>query len=126
MIYQIRNPMTNELTYFDEATSSTAKADADALLLQIRHDFLSYQSPRFAINKVVVEGNNTTWMNADLENDPEDGEYQVLNHEVGTYQKCTSLSEAKAVNAQIQNAFLTLCGLDNPVELDKMPEVKTK
>ena len=124
MIYQVRNPITNELTYFDEATSGTARADADALLLQIRRDFLIQQSPRFAINKVVVEGNNTTWMNADLENDPEDGEYQVLNHETGTYQKCTSLSEAKSLNTQIQNAFLTLCGLDNPVELDKMPETK--
>ena len=124
MIYQVRNPITNELTYFDEATSGTARADADALLLQIRRDFLLYQSPRFAINKVVVEGNNTTWMNADLENDPEDGEYQVLNHMTGTYQKCTSLSEAKSLNTQIQNAFLTLCGLDNPVELDKMPETK--
>lgn len=96
------------------------------MLLQIRRDFLIQQSPRFAINKVVVEGNNTTWMNADLENDPEDGEYQVLNHITGTYQKCNSLSEAKALNTQIQNEFLTQCGLDNPVELDKMPETKTK
>ena len=78
------------------------------------------------INKIIVEGNNTTWMNADLENDPEEGEYQVLNHEIGKYQKCTSLSEAKTVNTQIQNAFLTLCGLDDPVELDKMPEEKNK
>jgi len=122
MIYQVRNPITNEKTYFDENTSITAKADADSLLLQIRQDFLLRESPRFAVNKILVEGNDTTWMNADLYNDPEEGEYQVLNHEVGTYQKCNSLSEAKSVNTQIQNAFLTLCGLDNPVELDKMPE----
>ena len=77
MIYQVRNPITNEKTYFDENISSTAKADADALLLQIRQDFLLRESPRFAINKVVVEGNDTTWMNADLDNDPEEGECLV-------------------------------------------------
>jgi hypothetical protein len=121
MIYKITNPITYESTYFNEATSSTAKDDADTLLLQIRSEFLTRESSRFAINKIVVEGLNTTWMNADLENDPEDGEYQVLNHENGTYQKCSSLSEASAVNTKMQNDFLTSFGLDNPVELEEMP-----
>ena len=122
MIYLVKNPAKQEKTYFDEATSSTAKADADALLLTVRQEVLEKEAYRFSINKETVVGNDTMWSAADLENDPEVYDYLVFNQKTGTYQKCTTLSEAKALNIQMQTEFLTNSGLDAPEELEKIPE----
>ena len=110
MIYQV-NGYNVEPTYFDEATNSNAKMDADAFLAQKQVDVLAYEAVRFSVCATFVNGNDTTWREVQ-DSDPEDTICQVFDTFTGQYTQCSNKTEAYALNEQKKQAFLVDCGLD--------------
>ena len=99
MTFIVVNPLLGESTEFEDAALANAKAE------EIRAVVLAQEAYRFTVAKEIVEGGNVTWMNADLDNDPEDGRYQVFNTFVGQHEPHYSLSAAKARKQQLVDEF---------------------
>jgi len=93
------NPFTGEQTKFEDEVLANAKAE------EIRAEVLEREAYRFTVAKEVVEGENTTWMNADLDNDQEDHHYQVFNTFTGQHEPYDSLSAAKARKQELIDQF---------------------
>lgn len=118
MIYfAVKNVVSGNTEYFvpDEVTRQAndhlvcivgTQEDAVAKANQNKQSFLEQESYRFSIAKEVVDGNNTTWMNADLVNDVEDGSYHVFNQATGQYEGVVGLSNAINRMAQLKDEFL--------------------
>lgn len=119
MIYQI-NKFYDKPEYFDEATNPNAKAEAEALLVQVRAEVLEKEAGRFSICATFVNGNNTTWRQVQ-ESDPEDTVCQVFDSMTGQYTQAATKTEAYALNEQKKQEFLVSCGLDAVIELEEMP-----
>jgi hypothetical protein len=60
---------------------------------------------RFSIAFEFKDGRNVTWRAADLNNDPENGNYHVFNHTTGRHEPFEKLSEAKARCEELINEF---------------------
>lgn len=105
MKFIIHNPIAGGTSVFDN------KEAADIKLEEIKQQLLEREAYRFTIAKEVVDGNNTTWMNADLANDPEDGEYQVFNTLTGLHEKIQGLSAAITRQGDIKQEFVAASGL---------------
>jgi hypothetical protein len=120
MIYLIINLFTQEKFEFTEndLTGATAK------LAEIKEQVLIEQSYRFTIIKETVDGNDTVWSNADLDNDPEDYTYQIFNHNIGQHEKINSLSQAKARILELKEQFADSLGLNTTPTLTE-PVIKT-
>jgi hypothetical protein len=121
MIYQV-NKFYTQPEYFDEATNPNAKADAEALLAKVRADVLQKEAGRFSICATFVNGNNTTWREVQ-ESDPEDTVCQVFDTFTGTYTQVDTKTEARALNEQKKQEFLTSSSLISVLELEKMPSL---
>jgi hypothetical protein len=67
--------------------------------------FIEQEMYRFSVAFEVRDGTNTTWRNADLDNDPEYGNYYVFNHTTGRHEPFEKLSEAKARREELINEF---------------------
>jgi hypothetical protein len=118
MIYKV-NKFYVEPEYFDEATNPNAKAEAEALLAQVRVEVLEKEAVRFSICAEFVVGSDTTWR-AIQDTDPEDTSCLVLDTSTGTYTKVNNKTEAYALNEQIKQNFLSECMLDTLVEITDM------
>lgn len=116
MIYQIQNYITNVYDYVESEELANAK------LAENRDAFLKQEEYRFSVAKITVVGNDTTWSNADLDNDPEDAEYQVFNQYTGQHEILPSLSTAKARKQEIINQFTIEWEIDAWVVVDKIPD----
>lgn len=116
MIYQIQNYITNVYDYVESEELANAK------LAENRDAFLKQEESRFSVAKVTVVGYDTTWENANLENDLEDYEYQVFNQHTGVHEKIYSLSLAKARRQELIDAFVVELGLHAWVIVDKIPD----
>ena len=115
MIYKIKNCITNVHDYVESEELANAK------LAENRDAYLKQEESRFSVAKITVVGNDTTWSNADLDNDPEDAEYQVFNQYTGQHEILPSLSLAKSRKQEIINQFTIECGLDWVI-VDKIPD----
>lgn len=114
MIYQIRNATNNGYDYVELEELANTK------LAENRDAYLKQEEYRFSVAKITVVGNNTTWDNADLENDLEDYVYQVFNQYTGVHEKVDSLSLAKVRRQELIDAFVVECGLDAWVIVDEI------
>jgi hypothetical protein len=122
MIYVVNNPIIGEQTQFDTEISSTAYEDALQFLENLRKDILEKETAtqRFQIARVIVNGNDSTWLNANLVSDPEspeDGHYEVFDTTIGQYIRCSTLSEAKSLDEQLKNNYIESIGLDKLIEI---------
>jgi len=108
MIYLITNPFTGEKFEITDLTEATAK------LAEIKTLVLAQEDYRFTVAKEVVNGNDTTWMNADLNNDPEEGRYYVFNTFTGQHELFTLLSQAKTKRLELKEHFAESLGLNGP------------
>ena len=117
MIYKIKNAITNSYDYVESEDLANVK------LAENKDAYLKQEESRFSVAKITVVGYDTTWDNADLENDLEDYEYQVFNQYTGVHEKVDSLSLAKARRQEIINMFITECDLDAWVIVDKIPDM---
>lgn len=88
-------------------TLEEAKEYANPLIAE----FQAHEEYRFSIAKEIVSGNDTTWMSADLENDPEDSVYFVFNTINGLHEKVNSKTEATAKLEQVKQEFLVFSGM---------------
>ena len=89
MRYEYRNILTG--LYESKATEE----DANTKLAENKAKFSQQESERFFINKIIVNGDDETWYNVDLDNDPEDGDYRLFIHTTGKYDLFNSLSAIK-------------------------------
>ena len=116
MIYQIQNYITSTYDYVESEELANVK------LAENRDAYLKQEEGRFAVAKVIVVGNDTTWMNADLENDLEEYVYQVFHQYDGVYEQFESLSLAKARRQELIDAFVVELGLDAWAIVEKIPD----
>ena len=120
MIYLIINPYTQEKFEFPE----TDFAAAVAKLAEIKEQVLTQERLRFTVAKETVDGNDTTWSNADLDNDPENYTYQIFNHNTGQYERINSLSQAKERLSELKEQFADSLGLNTtPTLTEPIPEI---
>lgn len=100
MIYQFKNALTGLIEQVN------TEEFANARLAEISASYILQESDRFVIAKVVAVGNDFAWSNADLVNDPEDGDYRVFIHTTGLYESFTSLSAAKIRKQVLMDEFM--------------------
>lgn len=100
MKFRVNNLLIGKVEIFDTEQEAITKNQ------EIVSEFLTKENYRFTIAKEVVNGDNTTWMNADLNNDQEDCEYQVFNTLTGLHEKAQNLSSAIARQEEIKKDFV--------------------
>lgn len=122
MIYIVTNVL-GKIEAFDSSLDSNAEVQANIFLQEVRNQIIEREAVRFQIAKIIQEDNNTTWMNADVDNDPDEGVYQVLDHLIGSYTECASLSEAVALNEERKQLFLQSIGLDKVTVVESLPSI---
>jgi len=108
LIYLIPNPLTGQQFEIGDLNEAQIK------LAEIKAEVLALEDYRFTVAKETVNGNDTTWSNADLENDPEDNNYYVFNTFTGQHELVDSLSQAKARKLELKEQFATDLGLNEP------------
>lgn len=79
---------------------------------------------RFSLACEFKDGKNTTWRAADLDNDPENGNYHVFNHKTGKHEFFEKLSEAKARRQKIIDDYKE--ELRSVMENAKVPSIPTE
>lgn len=100
MMYEFRNAVTGLFECVD------TEALAITRLAEIRAEYLKQESERFTIAKVIASGDDCIWSNADLDTDPEDGDYRTFVHLSGQYKSFTSLSSAKTRMQELIDKFM--------------------
>ena len=116
MTYLVRNPITGQEFEIEDLNEAKTK------LAEIRASVIASEKYRFSVAKEVVNGNDTTWMTADLNNDSEDHRYHVFNTLTGQHELVTSLSQAKTRLAEIEEQFIS--GLGFSLGLNDEPQLK--
>jgi hypothetical protein len=116
MIYRLNNPITLLYEYIDGTQD-----EANTRLKELQDLYLTQESYRFSVAKEVINENDTTWSNADLQNDLEDHLYQVFNPLTGVYEQVNSLTLAKELLNQYKQDFLVYIGLDKWEIVDAIP-----
>lgn len=108
MTYLVINPFTGEQFEIEDLAEATSKLE------EIKSAILAQEDYRFSVAKEIVNGNNTTWMNADLENDLENCNYHVFNTFTGQHELFTSLNSAKTRRLELKEQFANELGLNEP------------
>jgi hypothetical protein len=129
--YVINNQKIGQMEYFvpDEKTKLEndhlicivgTQENANLKAQQNKEDFLQQELYRFSIAKEVSDGNNTTWMTADLLNDTEEAMYQVFNYVTGQHESIDGLSNAISRMTQLKTEFINQFNWDVE-EIDALP-----
>lgn len=131
MIYQINNPFGRPLYVVPAGTTVTEAAQdhvffgdeaiATQKLSEMREAVLVQESYRFVASKVVVDGNDTTWTSADLDQEDGEGDYRVFNQFTGEYEAFPSASSARVRFAELKQEFLASVGLSEFNVVDALP-----
>lgn len=116
-IYKIIDQINFKFDYIDGTED-----EANAKLAENRNAFMQREAYRFSITQVIVQGNDTIWTAADLENGSEDGDYRVFNHTAGEYELFTTLSSAKARVETLKTNLIAAANLDKWVVVDAIPD----
>jgi hypothetical protein len=119
MRYKVINYITHDFVIFDTATDPNALVDAEALLAVYREEALNYPPvvQQFTILRVTQVEGGEKWAPANLQTDPEDGDYQVFNYHTGVYTFYDFLSQAISAMEALKQQFLVENWLDKPIEL---------
>ena len=112
MIYYIINPFTREIENFDDEQYPNAQELAQAKLQEYQQTYLAQEANRFHFAKVIKTDAGEIWSDGDVNNDPEEGDYHVLNQYTGLYDAFSTLTEVKADIAKKQQQFLVDCEID--------------
>ena len=99
MTFLVHNPFTGERFEFEDEGLANAKVD------EVRADAMVREDYRFTVANEVVDGNNTTWTNANLDSDPEEGTYHVFNTFTGQHEKVETLTAAKVRRNELKAEF---------------------
>jgi hypothetical protein len=109
--YLVIQPITGQQFEIEDLNEAKTK------LAEIKAEVLASEDYRFTVAKETVNGNDTTWSNADLENDPEDNNYYVFNTFTGQHELLTSLSLVKARQLELKEQFATNLNLNGEPRL---------
>lgn len=113
--FRVMNVLNYQYEYIEDEQSANMKIQENKII------YLNQEAHRFNIAKEIIEGNNTTWCAADLENDPEEGVYKVFNHTTGQYEGVQGLSNAKARNQQLKDEFFYASNYSKYEVVEEMP-----
>jgi hypothetical protein len=113
--YLITQPITGKQFEIEDLNEARTK------LAEIKNAILISEDYRFTVAKETMNGNDTTWSNANLDNDPENYRYQVFNTFTGQHEALTSLSLAKARRLELKEQFATSLGLNGEPQLKPEP-----
>jgi hypothetical protein len=116
MTYLVTHPFSGQYWEIEDYNEAKAK------LTEIRESVIASEEYRFSVAKEIINGNDTTWSNANLDTDPEDGHYRVFNTLTGQHELVTSLSQAKTRLAEIKEQFIS--GLDFSLGINDEPQLK--
>jgi hypothetical protein len=111
MTYLVSNPNTGQQFEIEDLNEAKTKLAEIKIAVLIAEDY------RFTVAKETVNGNDTTWSNADLDNDPEEYTYHVFNTFTGQHELISSLSAAKARRLELKEQFVTDLGLNGEPQL---------
>ena len=111
MTYLVSNPITGQKFEIEDLNEARTK------LAEIKVAVLVSEDYRFTVAKETVNGNDTTWSSADLDNDPEEYTYHVFNTFTGQHELITPLSAAKARRLELKEQFVTEIGLNSEPQL---------
>lgn len=111
MTYLVSNPIIGEEFEIEDLNEARTKLAEIKIAVLIAEDY------RFTVAKETVNGNDTTWSNADLDNDPEEYTYHVFNTFTGQHELISSLSAAKARRLELKEQFVTELGLNGEPQL---------
>ena len=100
MTFLVIDPFSTEHFLFENRTEAETKAQEIYINSVIREEY------RFSVAKEIINGNDTIWMKADLENDLENYNYYVFNTYTGEHELFNSLSSAKARNKELREQFI--------------------
>ena len=100
MTFIVINPMSTETFNFDDVDLANIKVEELKTIVSISEDY------RFTITKEIINGTDTTWSSADLNNDPEDCIYQVFNTFIGRHEEYNSLSSAMLRKEELKLQFI--------------------
>ena len=117
MIYEFRNILTG----LNEYVSTEEKANTK--LAEIKETYIQQEFDRFSIAKVIADGDNSIWSNADLDNDPEEGNYNMFVHTTGQYELFEALSLAKVRRQELIDEFLGTYNWQTWKKVDKNPDL---
>ena len=120
MIYQVFNGHTLP-TYFDSATNSNARTEAQALLITNQQAFIQNRIQSFHIAKIIHNGIGEVWLTANPSTDPNEGNYQTFNHRTGLYEVASNLSSAVAIQETRKQELLVATKMNQVWELNEMP-----
>lgn len=112
MMYRILNPFTWNFEIFDTNEYQNAYELSQAKLAEYQKNYLEQEKMRFHFVKVNLVKNKELWVDADIPNDPEEGDYRVFSQYTGTYDSFSTLSEAVADFTTKQQNFTVSIGLD--------------
>jgi len=122
MSFSVFDPITQQVFKFDDRNSADNKVEEIKSIISINEDY------RFTIVKEISDGDNSIWVSADVNNDPEDCVYHVFNQHIGRHEKCNSLSSAISKKQEIKNEYLASLNFVTEEipqslldELDKLP-----
>lgn len=126
MIYVVYNYLTNQPTYFDPAINPNALVDAEALLATYRAEALALPNIalQFTILRVIQVEGGEKWAPANLDTDPEDGDYQVFDYHTGQYTFYNLKSLAINAMETLKQQFLSENNLNKPQEIPQIPTPK--
>jgi hypothetical protein len=68
---------------------------------------LEREGYRFTVTRIIVEGDNVTYASSDLEQDPDNGQYQVFNTITNEHEEFVSKIAAWARLQEIRDEFLS-------------------
>ena len=111
MTYLVRNPITGQQFEIEDLNEAKTKLAEIKIAVLIAEDY------RFTVAKETVNGNDTTWSSADLDNDPEEYTYHVFNTFTGQHELISSLSAAKARRLELKEELATGIGLNGEPRL---------
>jgi hypothetical protein len=120
MIYQVNN-IDNGPTYFDDATNTNARAEAQTLLATNQQTYIQNRLKDFHIAKITHNGIGEVWVTANPASDPNEGNYQTFNYTTGLYEVASNLSAAIATQETKKQELLVAAGLNQVRELTEMP-----
>jgi len=121
MIYKLLDYETGISEYIEDNENL-----ANARLKEIQDRCLELNDYIFTVSKEIVNGSDTVWTKADLENDLEDFKYFVFNPLTGRHEKVNSLTEAKEKLNEVKQNYITHLNLDKWVVVDEIPQPKVE
>lgn len=102
------------------------EVEANLFLEDVRARYLEKESYRFTVAKEVVNGTDTTWVNADLNGPDDSNVYHVFNTLTGLHEKVVGLEAAKLRMDSIKQEFIVFCALDKIEVVDSIPAFPPK